>query len=206
MRRRDVFQIGAAWTASLVDGRLLFAGQQSAERSAPVSAAQVIDDLVAANRILAKEGIVDGYGHVSARHPGAAGRFYLARSVAPQSVTAADIMEYDLDAMPIDARGRMSYLERFIHSEIYRVRRDVHAVVHCHTPSLIPFADSSVPLRAMYHQSAFVAEGIPVFEIRSVAGMTDLLVKNARLGAALARVLSDKPAALMRGHGAVVVG
>jgi HCOMODA/2-hydroxy-3-carboxy-muconic semialdehyde decarboxylase len=96
-------------------------------------------------------------------------------------------------------------LERFIHSEIYRARDDVNAVVHCHTPSLIPFGTSTVPLRPMYHMSFFVAEGVPVFEIRNFAGMTDLLVRDAALGRSLAQVLGDKPAALMRGHGAVVV-
>lgn len=115
-------------------------------------------------------------------------------------------MEYGLDGRALDPRGRESYLERFIHAEIYRARRDVHAVVHCHAPSLIAFSDSSVPLRPMYHMSSFIAQGVPVFEVRDVAGMTDLLVKDARLGRALARVLGEKPAALMRGHGAVIVG
>lgn len=192
--------------SALLEGNAEAAGQQSVASSSRPSTADVIDDLVAANRILAKEGIVDGFGHVSVRHPATPGRFLLSRSVAPESVTVADVMEYDLDGQPIDARGRASYLERFIHSEIYRSRRDVNAVVHCHTPSLLPFTVSSVPLRAVYHQSAFVAEGVPVFEIRDVAGMTDLLVKDAKLAAALARVLSDKPAVLMRGHGAVIVG
>jgi HCOMODA/2-hydroxy-3-carboxy-muconic semialdehyde decarboxylase len=125
--------------------------------------------------------------------------------MAPELVTAADIMEYDLDGQPVDARGRTSYLERFIHSEIYRTRPDVNAVVHCHTPSLIPFAASDVPLRAMYHMAAFVAEGVPVFDIRKAAGVTDLLVRDAKLGRALAQSLGSKTAALMRGHGAVVV-
>src|SRR6266511_190898 len=176
--RRQFLTTGAVCLASVfLEGQFGFAGQQAGESSSRQTRVQVIEDLVAANRILAKEGIVDGFGHVSVRHPAVPDRFLLSRSVAPQSVTAADIMEYDLDGRPSDARGRMSYLERFIHSEIYRARRDVTAVVHCHTTSLIPFADSSVPLRAMYHQSAFVAEGVPVFEIRDVAGMTNLLVK-----------------------------
>jgi ribulose-5-phosphate 4-epimerase/fuculose-1-phosphate aldolase len=167
--------------------------------------AALVADLVAANRILAMEGVLDGMGHVSVRLPGRPDRFLLARSMAPELVTAADVMEYDLDGQAIDARGRSSYQERFIHSEIYRARPDVQAIVHCHTPSLIPFAASDVPLRAMYHMAAFVTEGVPVFDIRSAAGPTDLLVKNAPLGRALAQVLGSKPAALMRGHGAVVV-
>jgi HCOMODA/2-hydroxy-3-carboxy-muconic semialdehyde decarboxylase len=164
-----------------------------------------IDDLVTANRVLAREAVLDGMGHVSVRHPGRADHFLLARSMAPELVTRADIMEYDLEAQPAEASGRPSYLERFIHSEIYRARPDVNAVVHCHTPSLIPFADSDVPLRAMYHMAAFVAEGVPVFDIRKAAGVTDLLVSTPALGRALARTLDNKPAALMRGHGAVVV-
>ena len=169
------------------------------------SASDVITDLVAGNRILAMEGVLDGMGHISARHPSSLDRFLLARSIAPELVTAADILEYGANGEPIDARGQSSYLERFIHSEIYRVRSDVRAIVHCHTPSLIPFAASDVPLRAMYHMAAFVAEGVPVFEIRKAAGMTDLLVRDAPLGRALAKTLGTKPAALMRGHGAVVV-
>jgi HCOMODA/2-hydroxy-3-carboxy-muconic semialdehyde decarboxylase len=165
-----------------------------------------IDDLVAANHILAMEGVLDGMGHVSVRHPKQPDRFLLARSMAPELVAGADIMEYDLEGHAVDARGRTSYLERFIHSEIYRARPDVNAIVHCHTPSLIPFASSSVPLRAMYHMAAFVALGVPVFDIRKAAGVTDLLVRDAALGRALAQALGDKSAALMRGHGAVVVG
>jgi HCOMODA/2-hydroxy-3-carboxy-muconic semialdehyde decarboxylase len=168
------------------------------------SASQV-DELVAANRILAMEGVLDGMGHVSVRSAGRADRFLLARSMAPQLVTPADIMEYGLEGEPVEARGRSSYQERFIHSEIYRVRPEVQAIVHCHTPSLIPFAASSVPMRAMYHMAAFVAEGVPVFDIRAAAGATDLLVKTPALGAALAKTLAQKPAVLMRGHGAVIV-
>src|SRR5688572_27602728 len=165
----------------------------------------LIEDLVAGNRILAMEGVLDGMGHISVRHPTRPDRFLLARSMAPELVTAADILEYDLDGQPIDTRDRTSYLERFIHSEIYRSRPDVRAIVHCHTPSLIPFAASDVPLRAMYHMAAFVADGVPTFDIRKAAGVTDLLVRDAALGKALAKSLGQKSAAVMRGHGAVVV-
>ena len=165
----------------------------------------LLADLVAANRILAREGVLDGMGHVSVRHPQRAERFLLARSMAPALVTTADILEYALNGDPVDANGRSSYQERYIHSEIYRTRPDVRAIVHCHTPSLIPFAASSVPMRAMYHMAAFVAEGVPVFDIRTAAGTTDLLVKDAPLGRALAKALGARPAVLMRGHGAVVV-
>jgi len=174
-------------------------------QSRPDPRAGVVADLVTANRILANEGILDGLGHVSVRTPGDPSRFLLARSIAPELVTADDILEYGLDGEPIDARGRDSYRERFIHSEIYRARPDVQAIVHCHTPSLIPFAASDVPMRAMYHMAAFVSFGVPVFDIRKEAGMTDLLVSDTRLGRALARTLGDKYAALMKHHGAVVV-
>jgi ribulose-5-phosphate 4-epimerase/fuculose-1-phosphate aldolase len=166
---------------------------------------ELIDDLVAGNRILARQAILDGMGHISVRHPQRADHFLLARSIAPALATADDILEYDLNADALNASGRASYRERFIHSEIYRARPDVMSVVHCHTPSLLPFADSDVPMRAMYHMAAFVALGVPVFDIRREAGTTDLLVGDTRLGRALARTLADKHAVLMRHHGAVVV-
>lgn len=196
MDRRAVLLGGAA-----VFGRAAFSFGQS--RSEAQTA--VVADLVLANRILAMEGILDGLGHVSVRKPAEATRFLLARSIAPEVVTADDILEYDDRGEAIDARGRESYRERFIHSEIYRVRPDVQAIVHCHTPSLIPFAASEVPMRAMYHMAAFVADGVPVFDIRKAAGVTDLLVKDPPLGRALAKSLGSKSAVLMRGHGAVVV-
>jgi len=176
----------------------------------PASAGPVdpglIEDLVAANRILADQGVLDGYGHVSVRHPGSPERYLLSRSLAPELVTTADIMEYDLDSNPVDQRGRSMYLERFIHGEIYKARPEVNAVVHSHSPAVVPFGVSSVPLRALYHMSAFLSVGVPLFEIRDAGGMTDLLVRNPDLGRALAKTLADKPVALMRGHGNVVVG
>jgi HCOMODA/2-hydroxy-3-carboxy-muconic semialdehyde decarboxylase len=166
----------------------------------------LIEDLVAANRILADQGVVDGYGHVSARHNKDPNRYLLARSVAPELVTAEDILEFDLDSNAVDPRGRKLYLERFIHGEIYKARPDVKAVVHHHSPAVIPFGVTNVPLRPIFHMAAFVGLGVPVFEIRDAAGMTDMLVRTPELGRALARTVGDKPAALMRGHGAVVVG
>jgi len=197
---RRAFLTGLASFAAVVLERVDLRAAQ-----AVAALESLIDDLVAGNRILANESVLDGMGHISARHPGRMGRFLLARSVAPELVTRDDIMEFDFDGAPVDAKGRTPYKERFIHSEIYRARPDVNAIVHCHTPSLIPFADSSVPLRAMYHMAAFVADGVPVFDIRAAAGMTDLLVSDAKLGRALAQALGSKPAALMRHHGAVVV-
>jgi len=180
-------------------------------QAAPATAGPVdpalIDDLVAANRILVDQGVVDGYGHVSVRHPADPQRYLMSRSIAPELVTAADIMEYDLDSTAVDARGRTSYLERFIHGEIYRARPDVKAVVHNHSPSVIPFGVSTAPLRPLYHMSAFLGGGVPVFDIKAAAGgATDMLVRNPALGRALATTLGARPVALMRGHGAVVVG
>jgi ribulose-5-phosphate 4-epimerase/fuculose-1-phosphate aldolase len=166
-----------------------------------------IDDLVTGNRILADQGVVDGFGHISAREPGNPNRFLLARSMAPALVTAADIMEFDLDGNAIDARGRASYLERFIHSEIYKARPEVRAVVHSHSPAVIPFGVVGVPLQPIFHLGGFLAGGVPVFEIRETGrGATDMLIRNPDLGAALAKTLGDAPAALLRGHGNVVVG
>jgi ribulose-5-phosphate 4-epimerase/fuculose-1-phosphate aldolase len=179
--------------------------------AAPAEAADApqatIDDLVAANRILAHENVVDGFGHVSVRDPRDPNRYLLARSMAPALVTAADVMTYDLDSNPLDANGRASYLERFIHGAIYKARPDVRSVVHAHTASVIPFGVSSTPLRPVYHMGSFLGTGVPVFEIRDAGGpATDMLVKTQALGDALARTLGGANVALMRGHGMVAVG
>jgi ribulose-5-phosphate 4-epimerase/fuculose-1-phosphate aldolase len=171
----------------------------------PVDPAQ-IEDLVAASRILAAEGVLDGYGHVSMRHPGHAGRYLMARSLAPALVTADDIMELDLESNPVDQRGRTMFRERFIHGMIYRARGDVMAVVHSHSPAVIPYGITTVPMKPTFHMAAFLYQEPPVFEIRDVAGWTNMLITSNELGAALAETLGDKPVALMRGHGNVVVG
>jgi ribulose-5-phosphate 4-epimerase/fuculose-1-phosphate aldolase len=178
------------------------ASPASAGRADP----QLIEDLVAANHILADQGVLDGWGHVSVRHNRDPSRYLLACSRAPELVTAKDIIEFDLDSNPVNARGRNLYTERFIHGEIYKVRPDVIAIVHNHAPPLIPFGVTTVPLRPLYHRAAFIALGIPVFEIRESFGMTDMLIRNSAQGSALARTIADKPAALMRGHGTTVVG
>lgn len=167
----------------------------------------LVDELVIANRILFDHGVVDGFGHVSVRSDRDPGRFLMARSMAPGLVAAGDIMEFDLDGNAVDARGRTLYLERYIHSEIYRARADVHAVVHSHSPSVIPFGVTDVALRPLFHICGFLGMGAALFEIRDFAGTaTDLLVRDAALGAALARTLGDKPVVLMRGHGSAAVG
>src|SRR3954447_17316849 len=165
-----------------------------------------LDDLVAAYRILAQYGVIDAYGHVSIRSPSNPQRYVIARSLAPEVVQVDDLMEYDLDSNPLDARGRESVRERFIHGEVYKARPDVMAVVHNHSPTVIPFSVTGVPMRALFHMAAFIGDGLPNYEIRDVEQGTDLLVKTPRLGEALAQTLGDYPAALMRGHGAVVVG
>jgi len=169
----------------------------------------LLEDLVAANRILAQQGVLDGYGHVSVRQEGAAGRYLLSRSLAPALTAAADIQQYDLDSNPLDPAARPSFIERFIHGEIYRARPDVHAIVHSHAPALIPFGVTGIALRPLYHMTAFVGEGVPIFEIRKARGDDPkmlMLVHNPALGRALAATLGTKAAALMRGHGAVVMG
>lgn len=177
----------------------------SAQTTQPASANQ-IEDLVAADRILAAHEIVDAYGHVSVRSAQNPQHYFMSRALAPELVTAQDILEYDLDSNVVGSSAAGLFLERFIHGEVYKARPDVKAVVHCHTPSLIPFGATDVPLRAIFGLAGFIAEGIPVFELRKTAGMTDLLIRDTARGRALAQTLGNKPAALMRGHGAVVVG
>lgn len=171
--------------------------------------AGVIDDLVSANRILAGQGVLDGFGHVSARSPADPSHFYMARSVAPSTVTSTDIMEFDRDGKPIGLESRLPYAERFIHSEIYKARPDVMAVVHGHTASVIPYGVTNVALRPVYHMSGFLGKGAPVFDIRDAVkpGIeTDLLVKTAGLGSKLADKLGRSSVVLMRGHGFAAVG
>ena len=167
---------------------------------------QILSDLVLANRILHALGVVDGYGHVSARDPRHPEHFFLSRALAPALVKADDIMAYDLDSRPVEDRRCELYSERFIHGEVLRARGDVHAVVHSHSPTVIPFSISKTALRPVYHMASFIPPAVPVFEIREVAGMTDLLIRTKALGEALARTLGGNSVALMRGHGNVVVG
>jgi ribulose-5-phosphate 4-epimerase/fuculose-1-phosphate aldolase len=170
--------------------------------------ATIIEDLVAANHILFAQGVVDGFGHVSARHPGRPERFLLARSMAPGLVGPADILEFALDGTPVEADGPKPYLERFIHGEIYRARPDVMAVVHSHSPAVIPFGVvPDAPLRPICHMSGFLGDAAPVFEIREAAGpASDMLIRTPGLGAALADRLGTASVVLMRGHGSTVVG
>jgi ribulose-5-phosphate 4-epimerase/fuculose-1-phosphate aldolase len=180
------------------------AGSQTTVPPEPDSG--LVAKLALANRILYDQGVVDGFGHASVRHDKSPLHFLLARNMAPGLVTSDDILTFALDADALDAHGRRVYLERFIHSEIYRARPDVQAVVHSHSPSVIPFGATRTPLRPIYHMSGFLGAGSPIFEIRDVAGDSDLLIRDAALGHALAAALGTHTVILMRGHGSTVVG
>jgi HCOMODA/2-hydroxy-3-carboxy-muconic semialdehyde decarboxylase len=195
----------------LVVAIVLLAGRADTSAQTPVAPlagvdAALLEDIVVGSRILADFGVLDGFGHVSARHPTNPNHFLMSRSLAPALVTADDIMEFDLDGNAVDGRGRTVFLERFIHGEIYKARPDVMSVVHTHSPGVIPFSVSKVPLRAMFHNPSFLAAGVPVWDIRKDFGETNMLVGNSALGKSLAATLADKPVVLMRGHGDVAVG
>jgi len=190
---------------------LLLAGLSETPAQTPSAGAAGIDavlleDMVIGSRILADFGVLDGFGHVSARHPTNPNRFLMARSLAPALVTADDIMEFDLEGNAVDARGRTVFLERFIHSEIYKARPDVMGVVHTHSAGVIPFSVTNVPLRAMFHNPSFLAAGAPVWDIRKDFGETNMLVGDSAKGKSLAKMLGEKSVVLMRGHGDVTVG
>jgi HCOMODA/2-hydroxy-3-carboxy-muconic semialdehyde decarboxylase len=196
---------GAAAAIALFAG---FADISAQTPSAPLAGvdAALLEDIVIGSRVLADFGVLDGFGHVSARHPTNPNHFLISRSLAPALVTADDIMEFDLDGNAVDARGRSAFLERFIHAEIYRARPDVMSVIHTHSPGVIPFSVSKVPMQAMYHNPSFLAAGVPVWDIRKEFGDTNMLVSNSVIGKSLAQALGDKPVVLMRGHGDVAVG
>jgi ribulose-5-phosphate 4-epimerase/fuculose-1-phosphate aldolase len=170
----------------------------------------VVDDLVAAYRTLANLNVLDAFGHVSVRDPRNPNRYLMSRSIAPEAVTAADILVLDLDSQIVDSKdeGTLLYRERFIHGEIYKVRPDVNALVHSHSPTVVPFTVTRAKLRPILHNAGFLGYGAPLFEIRKCAGnATDLLVETPALGKALARSLGKNAAVvLMRGHGDSVVG
>jgi ribulose-5-phosphate 4-epimerase/fuculose-1-phosphate aldolase len=171
---------------------------------------ELVDDLVAANRTLARLGVLDAFGHISVRDPRDPHRYLISRSIAPESVAAADILLLDLDSQTVDPRdeGKLLYRERFIHGEIYKVRPDVNAVVHSHSPTVVPFTVTRAKLQPLLHNAGFLGLGVPLFEIRKHAGDgTDLMILTPNLGKDLARKLGkDAAVVLMRGHGDSVVG
>jgi len=180
------------------------AAQTVPATAGPVPAA-VIEELVLANRILNDRGVLDAYGHVSIRHPADPKRYLMARAVAPGLVSAEDLMEFDLDSTPVDRRDRSMFVERFIHGEAYKSRPDVNSVIHTHSTGVIPFSVTQTPLRPVIHNASFLHVGVPVWEIRDAGGATNMLVRDGKLGQSLAAALGDKPVALMRGHGNLVV-
>jgi ribulose-5-phosphate 4-epimerase/fuculose-1-phosphate aldolase len=162
--------------------------------------------LMAANRILANENVVDAFGHVSARHPDNPQQFVMSRSRSPALVEHEDLMVFDLEGNALDSRGRTAYGERMIHAAIYAARPDVHSVVHHHAYSVLPFTITDVPLRPVLHAASVIGAEIPVWDIRDEYGDTDMLVRRIEQGRNLAETLADNTCLLMRGHGAVVVG
>jgi ribulose-5-phosphate 4-epimerase/fuculose-1-phosphate aldolase len=167
---------------------------------------ELIEDLVAASRILAMHEVLDAYGHVSARSERKPERFVMSRSLAPALVTAADLMELDADSEPLPGDKRKGFIERYIHGEIYRARPEVMAVVHSHSPSVIPFGVTRTKLRPVYHMGSFLWSGAPVFDIRKERENNDLLIRDRPLGQALAGALGKCNCVLMRGHGMTVIG
>ncbi len=166
---------------------------------------KLIEDLVYANRILYGQALLDGFGHVSARSDKDPSHFLMSRSMAPGLVTSNDIMEFDKNGEPVDARGRNGYVERYIHAAIYRVRPDVKAIVHSHSPDIIPYSVTGTLLRPVYHVSAFLRLGAPIFDTQEGFGDTDMLIHDNKLGDGLAKVLGNSGVALIRGHGFVAV-
>jgi ribulose-5-phosphate 4-epimerase/fuculose-1-phosphate aldolase len=177
-----------------------------ARAQAPASGGDTIGELVAANHVLAKLKLLDAFGHVTMRHPSNPQHYLMASSIAPALVTEQDIITFDLDSNAIDARGRASSIERFIHGEIYKARPDVTAIVHSHSPTIIPFSVSRTPLRPMSHTAGFLAPEVPVYDPRATVGTSNLLVSNQKLGKALAETLGQNTVVLIRGHGNAVVG
>jgi ribulose-5-phosphate 4-epimerase/fuculose-1-phosphate aldolase len=177
-----------------------------APRSGGPVAAAFRADLAAASRILAERGVVDAAGHVSHRHPEAPDRYFMSRAMAPALVTPDDLIEYSLDSDPCNADGRASFLERFIHGGIYKARPDVNCVVHSHSPSVIPFGLVESAMQAMFHNAAFLAAGVPVFDISRKFGVTDMLIGDRTRAVALAERMGDKSVVLMRAHGLVACG
>jgi len=168
--------------------------------------AQAHDELVTANRILARENVVDAFGHVSIRHPDLTNRFILSRARAPECIEVDDLMEFTLEGVPIEPAGRTPYAERFIHAAVYEARPEVNAVVHNHSPSVIPFGITGTPLRPVMHMCASMGVAVPLWDSRTSFGDTNLLVTSLAMARDLAETLASGAVALMRGHGCVVAG
>jgi ribulose-5-phosphate 4-epimerase/fuculose-1-phosphate aldolase len=193
-------------TSSAAESAAASAGVQTLGPPPPQDVPTLRADLVTANRILYDQGVVDGYGHVSVRHPTEPNHFLISRWLAPDMVTEGDVLELDFDCKPVSGEKVRLYSEVFIHGEVYRARPDIKAVVHTHAPAVILMGISGEPLMPMYQMTGYMGAGVPVFDIRQAIGNTNMLVSDPARGKALVKVLADKPAVLMRGHGGVVTG
>jgi ribulose-5-phosphate 4-epimerase/fuculose-1-phosphate aldolase len=178
------------------------------ENLPPDTDEQRITELVIANHILADQGVLDSYGHVTVRSLKNPKHYFMSMNKAPGLVTAADIMEFDENSQPVDQRGRQMYNERYIHGEIYRVRPDVICVVHSHSPQVLPYTVTQQPLKALIHMANFIgADPVPVFDLEDVEGPHNgMLILNTRAGAGVAKALGNRAIVLLRGHGMTVVG
>lgn len=172
----------------------------------PSAIDQIKIDTALGNRILAHEGVLDAFGHVSMRHPTNPNRYFLSRSRSPELVEPADILEYDLDSNPMKKTDQRLYAERVIHGEIYKARPDVMAVVHHHAAAMMPFCISGVELQPVMHLGAVIGQKVPIWDQYDDFGDTNLLLVKPEEGASLARALGQAPLVLMKGHGATVVG
>jgi HCOMODA/2-hydroxy-3-carboxy-muconic semialdehyde decarboxylase len=173
---------------------------------APMAGEALAQQVVAASRILAQEGVIDSFGHVSARDPAAPGRFLMPRTRAAELVEAADILEFDLDGAPLAPTGLRIFAERAIHAAIYRARPDVMAVCHHHAPAMMPFCIAGVPLVPVFHLGATMGAVVPLWDSQEEFGDTNLLVSTPEQGDSLARALGHHWTVLMRGHGVSVAG
>ncbi|MEY4879770.1 MAG: hypothetical protein RJB62_1239 [Pseudomonadota bacterium] len=166
----------------------------------------LLEELVTANRILAREGIVDSFGHISVRHPDNSNHFLMSRARAPDCVEVEDIMEFTLAGEPINPRGRVPYLERFIHGSLLNERPDIHSVVHNHSPSVIPFGATGTIIKPIMHMVASVGHEVPIWDSQTKFGDTNLLIADEAMGRDLAQFVGKGRTALMRGHGSVIAG
>jgi ribulose-5-phosphate 4-epimerase/fuculose-1-phosphate aldolase len=203
--RRRVLGAGAALASLTAFGRVDVFAQTKRGGNGVLPALPEFRRLVAANRILANEGVVDAFGHISVRDPRNPKQFVLARSRSPALVELGDLMEFGADGAPLDARGRTPYGERMIHAGVYEARPDVMSVVHHHAYAVLPFAITNTPLKPMIHTASLIGAEIPVWDSRTRFGATDMLVRTLEQGRDLAKTLSNHTCTLMRGHGAVVV-
>lgn len=205
--RRSILASGiAAAGLSAPLGRLLAQSSDGTGVATILPGLVEFQRLVAANRILANEDVVDAFGHVSVRDPRNPEQFVMSRSRSPAYVEHGDLMEFDLEGVPLNPAGRRPYGERMIHAAIYAARPEINSVVHHHAYAVLPFTITDVPLRPVVHAASVIGTEIPVWDIREHYGDTDMLVRTIEQGRNLAATLGDNTCLLMRGHGAVVAG